>query len=43
MFHVKDVFGEERFGHRAALLRLSVGIEPYEQLDRTISSAMDAL
>lgn len=40
LLHVETVFGKDRYPNRG-LLRLSVGFEPYEELESTILRALD--
>ena len=42
LLHVSSTFGEDKYPH-PGMIRLSVGIEPYDQLKESIISALDLL
>jgi cystathionine beta-lyase/cystathionine gamma-synthase len=43
LFRVAPVFGVERFGGRPEMLRISVGVEPWEELEGAFRTALDRI
>ena len=37
LFAIREVFGAERFGHHPEMLRVSVGTEPWDELERAFT------